>query len=297
MEKPKIVAFLGTGLMGFPMAKNILQQGHTVKAWNRSAGKAEPLAQFGGKVTASVQEACAGADFVISMLTDGNAVQKILEADKLLACLQPDCIWIDMSSTKPSEARAQAARLEPFDIHHLDAPVSGGTKGAETAELAIMVGGEKSIFEQTKPLLSALGRPVLVGPSGSGQLAKLANQAIVGVTIGAVAEAMLLLEAGGADPAAVRYALRGGFADCTILQQHGARMTERDFTPGGPAKIQLKDLNNVLVEANDLGLTLPVTKHIRDRFHNYVDHMNGADMDHSGLYLELRSQNGLKKEP
>ena len=129
------------------------------------------------------------------------------------------------------------------------------------------------------------------------QLAKLANQAIVGVTIGAVAEAMLLLEAGGADPAAVRDALRGGFADGTILQQHGARMTERDFTPGGPAKIQLKDLNNVLVEANDLGLTLPVTKHIRDRFHNYVDHMNGADTDHSGLYLELISQNGLKKEP
>ena len=297
MEKSKVVAFIGTGLMGFPMAKNILKQGHTVKAWNRSPGKAEPLAKFGAQIAASMQEACAGADFVISMLTDGNAVQKILEADKLLAALQPDCIWIDMSSTKPSEARAQATRLEPLDIHHLDAPVSGGIIGAETAELAIMVGGEKSIFEQAKPLLRALGRPVLVGPSGSGQLAKLANQAIVGVTIGAVAEAMLLLEAGGADPAAVRDALRGGFADGTILQQHGARMTERDFTAGGPSKLQLKDLNNVLSEANDLGLTLPATEHIRDRFKYFIEHMKGENMDHSGLYLELRSRNGLVTEP
>ena len=132
-----------------------------------------------------------------------------------------------------------------------------------------------------------MGRPTHVGPSGAGQLAKLANQAIVAVTIGAVAEAMLLLERGGADPAAVRAALQGGFADSVILQQHGERMTAGNFVPGGPAKFHLKDLNNGLNEAAQLGVTLPVTQHIRDRFKYFVEHMDGADTDHSGLYLEL----------
>ena len=137
-----------------------------------------------------------------------------------------------------------------------------------------------------------MGRPVLVGPSGSGQLAKLANQGIVGVTIGAVAEAMLLLQRGGADPAAVRDALKGGFADSTILQQHGERMTSGNFVPGGLSKFQLKDLNNVMAEAEGLGLSLPMTEGVRDRFAHFVEAMDGADQDHSGLYLELLQRNG-----
>jgi 2-hydroxy-3-oxopropionate reductase len=136
-----------------------------------------------------------------------------------------------------------------------------------------------------------MGRAVHVGPSGSGQLSKLANQAIVAVTIGAVAEAMLMLEEGGANPAAVRDALRGGFADSTILQQHGTRMTTGDFAPGGLSKLQLKDLNNVLAEAGHLDLTLPVTQHIRDRFDHFVHKMDGAELDHAGLYLELKARN------
>ena len=295
MEKPINVAFLGTGLMGFPMAQNILKSGHNVTVWNRSSGKAEPLLDFGAKIAQTPTDAIDGAEVIISMLSDGAAVQGILDSHKLQAALVRKSIWIDMSSTKPAEARAQALTLKSLGVDHLDAPVSGGTKGAEGASLAIMAGGQAAAFETAKPVLSAMGRPVHVGPSGSGQLAKLANQAIVGVTIGAVAEAMLMLEAGGADPASVRDALRGGFADGTILRQHGARMTEGDFTPGGPSKLQLKDLNNVLSEAKDLGLTLPVTEHIRDRFKYFVDQMQGENLDHSGLYLELKAQNGLNE--
>ena len=293
MEETKNIAFLGTGLMGFPMAQNILKSGYNVTVWNRSPAKADPLLDFGAKIAATPTEATEGAEIIITMLSDGAAVQEILERDKLKASLAENSIWIDMSSTKPADARTQALILKPLGVEHLDAPVSGGTAGAESASLAIMVGGHAAAFEAASPVLSAMGRPVHVGPSGAGQLAKLANQAIVGVTIGAVAEAMLMLEAGGADPASVRDALRGGFADGTILQQHGARMTDRNFTPGGPSKLQLKDLNNVLSEAKDLGLTLPVTEHIRDRFKYFVDQMQGENLDHSGLYLELKAQNEL----
>ena len=295
MQEPKNIAFLGTGLMGFPMAKNILKSGHNVTVWNRSSGKAGPLIEFGAKIASTPFDAIESAQVIITMLSDGVAVQQVLERDKLKASLMRNSIWIDMSSTKPSDARTQALILKPHGIDHLDAPVSGGTKGAESARLAIMVGGQATVFKTVNTVLCAMGRPVHVGPSGAGQLAKLANQAIVGVTIGAVAEAMLMLEAGGADPASVRDALRGGFADGTILQQHGARMTEGNFTPGGPSKLQLKDLNNVLSEAKDLGLTLPVTEHIRDRFKYFVDQMQGENLDHSGLYLELKAQNGLNE--
>ena len=295
MQESKNIAFLGTGLMGFPMVQNILKSGHKVTVWNRSSGKADPLFEFGAKIAVTPTEAIKGAEVIITMLSDGAAVQEILESDKLKASLVQNSIWIDMSSTKPADARTQALILKPFGVEHLDAPVSGGTAGAESASLAIMVGGHAAAFKTANPVLSAMGRPVHVGPSGAGQLAKLANQAIVGVTIGAVAEAMLMLEVGGADPASVRDALRGGFADGTILQQHGARMTDGNFTPGGPSKLQLKDLNNVLSEAKDLGLTLPVTEHIRDRFKYFVDQMQGENLDHSGLYLELKAQNGLNE--
>ena len=156
-----------------------------------------------------------------------------------------------------------------------------------------MVGGDSANVDRARPVLEAMGRPVHVGPTGAGQLSKLCNQAIVAVTIGAVAEAMLLAEQGGADPAALREALKGGFADSTILQQHGERMTTGNFVPGGLSKFQLKDLDNVLVESAGLGLGLPMVEGVRDRFAHFVEHMDGADKDHSGLYLELRARNGM----
>ena len=277
--------------MGLPMAKHLLAAGHQVVVWNRTPAKAAALTDNGGVVAETPEQAVQDADLIITMLSDGAVVDAILQAPELQAALQQGSLWVDMSSTQPVQARAQSARLEKLGIAHLDAPVSGGTKGAEAASLAIMVGGQEETFLAALPILSIMGRPVHVGPSGSGQLAKLANQAIVAVTIGAVAEAMLLLDKGGADPAAVRDALRGGFADSTILQQHGTRMTTGNFAPGGLSKLQLKDLNNVLSEAQNVNLSLPVTQHIRDRFDHFVHQMGGADLDHAGLYLELQSRN------
>ena len=290
----KRIALLGTGLMGAPMARNLLAAGHPVQVWNRSVDKAQALAKDGAVVCESPVQVVAQADVVITMLSDGSAVGGLITDTAVTDAMKAGAIWLDMSSIKPQEARAQAAHLTGLGFGHLDAPVSGGTKGAEGASLAIMVGGDAVTFSQAEPVFKAMGRPVHVGPSGAGQLSKLANQAIVAVTIGAVAEAMLLIEQGGADPAAVRAALKGGFADSVMLQQHGERMTTGNFIPGGLTKFQVKDLDNLLGEAEQLKLELPVSQHIRDRFAHFSENMNGADQDHSGLYLELKARNGLE---
>ncbi|CTQ50376.1 NAD(P)-dependent oxidoreductase [Jannaschia donghaensis] len=285
------LTLLGTGLMGGPMSRNLLQAGHDLTVWNRSRAKAEPLADVGATVRDTPAQAVTGSSIVISMLSDGPASGDIQAA--AMDAFAPGAIWVEMGSIKPEEARAHAARFADRGIGYVDAPVSGGTKGAEGATLAIMAGGEAETFAAVRDVLSDLGRPVHVGPVGAGQLSKLANQAIVACTIGAVAEAMLLLERGGADPAAVRDALKGGFADSTILQQHGRRMTEGDFVPGGLTKFQIKDLDNTLAEAASLDLTLPTVQAINDRFKVLRDDMDGGDMDHSALYLQLRALNGL----
>ena len=289
-----VVAVFGTGLMGAPMARNLLKGGFPVRAWNRTPAKAAALESDGATVAGSPEEAAEGADFVLTMLSNGEATGAMVS--RIGPSLAPGTIWLDMSSTKPDEARSQADALRQRGNSHLDAPVSGGTRGAESGSLAIMVGGEANAFARARPVFEAMGRPVHVGPSGAGQLAKLANQAIVAIAIGAVAEAMLLLETGGADAAAVRTALRGGFADSTILQQHGQRMTERDFEPGGHSSNQLKDLDNVMAEAGSLGLQLPLTKEIRERYRFFCNEMGGMAKDHSGLFLELRRRNGLEDE-
>jgi 2-hydroxy-3-oxopropionate reductase len=274
------------------MARNLLKAGHSVSVWNRTLAKAEALSGDGARVAASPADAVSDAELVITMLSDGVATGAMVADADVRAALWAGALWVDMSSTKPAEARAQADSLSVQGIGHLDAPVSGGTKGAEAGTLAIMAGGPADAFATAEPVLKAMGRPVHVGPAGAGQLAKLANQLVVAVTIGAVAEAMLLLQDGGADPVAVRNALKGGFADSTILQQHGARMTEGAFEPGGLSKFQLKDLENVLGEARSLGLKLPLTQEVRDRFDRFCSDLQGAEKDHSGLYLELLDQNG-----
>jgi 2-hydroxy-3-oxopropionate reductase len=289
---PKIT-LIGTGLMGTPMSRNLMSAGFDLTVWNRSAHRAAPLVEAGAKTAATAAEAITGADVLITMLSDGYATEALLADTGFHAALTKGMIWIDMSSAKPEHARAQSAQLAEIGVAHLDAPVSGGTKGAEAASLAIMVGGEASVFDAALPVLDAMGRAVHVGPSGAGQLCKLANQTIVAVTISAVAEATLLAEKGGADPAAFRAALKGGFADSVILQQHGARMSEGNFEPGGLSKFQLKDLDNTLAEAKSLGLALPSTQAVRDRFAHFVENMDGADLDHSGLYLELKQRNDL----
>lgn len=293
MSQPRKITLIGTGLMGVPMTRNLMAAGHDLTVWNRNAERAAPLVKEGAKTAPTAAEAVADAKMIISMLSDGFATQALLSDTSLQGALSPGMIWIDMSSAKPEHAREQARLLAKFGVEHLDAPVSGGTKGAEAASLAIMAGGERTTFEKVTSVLEAMGRPVHVGPSGAGQLCKLANQTIVAVTISAVAEATLLAQKGGADPAALRAALKGGFADSVILQQHGERMSEGNFAPGGLSKLQLKDLDNTLAEAGAMGLQLPATQAVRDRFEYFIDEMNGGDLDHAGLYLELKKRNGL----
>ena len=287
------ITFIGTGLMGAPMARNLMQAGHLLTVWNRTADKAAALVAAGAKTKPTVAEAVAGADVVISMLSDGYATGPMVADPDLRAALGAGTVWIDMSSSKPEHARDNRDALASLGVDYLDAPVSGGTRGAEAGTLAIMVGGEAETCAAMAPVLEAMGRPVHVGPCGSGMLTKLANQTIVAVTIAAVAEATLLAERGGADPAALRQALKGGFADSVILQQHGERMSEGNFVPGGLSRFQLKDLDNVLSEAEALSLELPSTQQVRDRFAHLCEEMAGGDLDHSALFLELKGRNGL----
>ena len=293
MSSPSKIAFIGIGLMGNHMARNLLNAGHEVFVWNRTLAKANALAGDGAIICARPEDAVSQADFIILMVSDGPTVQSILFDQNLAGAMKKGAIVIDMSSIKASEARQHKALLADKGMRHLDAPVSGGTKGAEAGSLAIMVGGDEADFADCVELFAPMGRAVHVGPSGAGQLSKLANQAIVGVTIGIVAEAMLFVEKGGANPAAVREALKGGFADSTILQQHGLRMTIGDFVPGGPSRCQVKDMTNVLDEAAADDLRLPLTEEVRDRFKKLVDEMDGGDLDHSALYLELLARNGI----
>lgn len=289
------IAFLGLGLMGGPMARNLARAGFDLKVWNRSPGKAEALAEAGARAVPTPAEAVLRADIVITMLSDGAAVEDVLFGQGAVGAMAPGALVVDMSSIKPREARDHAGRLAGRGIDHLDAPVSGGTAGAEAAGLAIMAGGSPAAFARAEPVLKAMGRPVLVGPSGAGQLSKLANQAIVAIAIGAVAEATLLVREGGADPGLFRQALAGGFADSTVLRQHGRRMESGDFTPGGRSSIQLKDLDNILEEARVLGLDLPLVLALRERFHRLVHDLGGGDLDHAALFIELLDANGLAR--
>lgn len=286
------IAFLGTGLMGGPMVKNLASAGYEITAWNRTSSKAEFLLQFGVDVKGLAADAVKNADVVVSMLSNGDASAQMQSDKDVQISLSSNATWIEMGSIKPDESRLHSKKLAELGVNYLDAPVSGGTKGAENGTLAIMVGGERSVFKKVKNVFAPMGRAVFVGPTGSGQLAKLANQAIVAITIGAVAEATLLLEEGGADVGAVRDALLGGFADSTILQQHGKRMSERNFDPGGPSRLQLKDLKNILAEAKALNVDLPFSIAAHDRFSRLVNSLNGSELDHSALFLELLETNG-----
>lgn len=287
------IALLGTGMMGYPMARRLCEAGHEVHVWNRTRAKAEGLAAHGATVHDEAADAVRGAEFVVTMLEHGPIVEQVLFGAGVAAAMNPGTVVIDMSSIKPAEARDHAERLGGMGVTHLDAPVSGGTLGAEAGTLAIMAGGKATTFERAKPVFAPLGRATLVGPSGAGQLAKLANQMIVGITIGAVAEALLLCEKGGADPAKVKEAITGGFADSRILQVHGQRMVERDFAPRGRMTVQLKDMRNALDTAAGLGFTAPITGLLEQLYADGVAH-GFSDLDQSGLFAELARRNGMK---
>ena len=281
------IVVIGIGLMGRPMALRLLNAGFTVRVWNRSPEKAAALSDAGAQPVNSLTEAVHGASLVISMLEAGAAVGQVIEA--ALPALAPGALWIDMSSTAHAEALAFHARLAQHGCHFLDAPVSGGVAGAEAGNLAIMAGGALEDFARAEPVLAAMGRATLVGPAGSGQVAKLCNQLIVGATLNIVAEALLLAQSAGADPAAVRAAIRGGFAESRILEMHGQRMLDRNFMPGGQVKSQLKDLRNVLAAAADAGVVLPMAALVTEAYQSIEGEYPQAD--HSAALLALEKKN------
>ena len=286
----KKIGFIGIGLMGLPMAKNLLKAGYELKAFNRTESKAEPLKEFGGKISKSIEEVVSDNDVVITMLTDDNSVDAVMNSREFLDNLKVDATVIDMSSVKPTTAISHGNNLKSKNINYLDSPVSGGTIGAEEASLAIMVGGEQKVFDDVSDVLKAMGNPTLVGPLSSGQVSKLANQIIVGLTIGAVAEAVTLCEKAGANPNKMIKALSGGWADSKILQTHGKRMIEKDFTPKGRTSVHLKDMNNILECANSYNTHLPISNLVKEMYKSLVKNGHG-ETDHSSLYKEIERIN------
>jgi len=287
------IAFIGTGLMGYPMASNLLKKKLNLKVFSRTIDKAKPLEKLGAVVSNSLGEAVKDTDIIITMLTDDAAVEKVLGDKEFLNNLKPLSTVIDMSSIKPKIAIQYGKILEEKGINFLDAPVSGGTIGAEDGSLAIMVGGDQKVFDYALDTLKIMGNPTLVGPIGSGQVSKLANQIIVGVTIGAVAEAITLCEKAGVDANKFIKALSGGFADGKILQNHGKRMIDKDFSPKGKVSTHLKDMNNILECAGDFDTKLPISSLIKEMFNSLVERGNDND-DHSALYKEIENQNKTK---
>ena len=289
LEPPARIGFIGTGLMGAPMAANLIRAGFRVQVWNRTASRCDPLLELGATLTTSPAEAARGVEATLTMLESGASVTEVLVGG-LLAALGPGSTLIDMSSIAPAISEDHAKLVTARGVRYIDAPVSGGTLGAQNAKLAIMAGGFEEDIESARAIFSALGSVTHVGPHGRGQLCKLVNQAVVAISIGAVSEGLLLAAKGGADPAKVREAIMGGFCQSRILELHGQRIIERNFTPGGTVKNQIKDLNAVLEVAQRLGIELPLTGRVRELF---VDHANaGGEMnDHSALYLQLEAMN------
>jgi 2-hydroxy-3-oxopropionate reductase len=283
----KTVGFIGTGLMGLPMAKNILSKKFKLNVWNRTPGKTLELQKKGAKVFKDIKDLVQNSKVIVSMLANDDVCKEIL-IKKIQPHLQKGQIVIDMSSTTQNTALEIGKALKKKEAIFLDAPVSGGTIGAENGTLAIMVGGDKKIFNTVMPLFKSMGTAIYVGKNGCGQVAKLANQTIVGISIGAVSEALILAEAAGADPKAVREIMLRGFAGGPILKNHGLRILTKNFKPGGKASTQLKDMNNIIATAKKYKLNLPIAKKVQELYAKTVK-SGRANLDHSALYLFIKA--------
>jgi len=286
------IGFIGLGLMGKPMALNLQKAGAHLVVHNRSKGVIDELTNGGTSPTVgaglSPADVASRAQAIILMLPDTDTVKRIVENEGgVLNGLQPGVLLIDMGTTEATVTRTLAERVEQAGGQYVDAPVSGGTIGAENATLSIMAGGSDTAIERARPILEVMGsRVVHVGPIGTGQVAKAANQVIVGLTISAVGEALKLAERAGADPARVREALKGGFADSRILEVHGQRMISGDFKPGGKCVTQRKDLFQALKLGQEYGLALPTTAHVMDQYDRVIAAGFG-DLDHAALIKVL----------
>ncbi|MDE0369190.1 MAG: 2-hydroxy-3-oxopropionate reductase [bacterium] len=278
------IGFVGTGIMGRPMARRLQKAGHQLFIVRHRAAPPQELLDAGAVLVESATALAEASDVVFTMVPDTAAVEDALFREQGVAAgLSPGKVVVDMSSISPSASKVFAERIRRLGCEYLDAPVSGGDMGARDGTLSIMVGGDRDAYERVKPLFDVVGRTVtLVGGAGAGQLCKVANQMIVGINIAAVSEALVLASKAGLDPVRVREALLGGFASSRILEVHGQRMIDRAFKPGGRIELHQKDLGLALAEAEQLGVATPMTTVCRDLM-DACAAQGGAGWDHSAL--------------
>ncbi len=294
----KRIGFIGLGLMGKPMARNLMKSGFDLIVHNRSRAVVDQLVSEGADPADSPKAAAASADLIITMLPeDSHVTEVVTAANGVSESIRRDAVLVDMSTISPTTARSLAAMVAARGAHMLDAPVSGGVEAASAASLTIMVGGKVEIFERVLPIFQKLGKNINhIGDHGAGQVTKAANQIIVGLTLQAVAEALIFAKKSGADPAKVRRAIMGGYAQSRVLELHGQRMLERNFHPGGKIRSHRKDINIVLAVAKEMDICLPGTAMISQLFNAVVAH-DGADWDHSAIVTVLESMSDVKVCP
>lgn len=287
------IAFIGLGVMGRPMALNLLRAGHDVVGVNRSSEKVRAFVDAGGRAAPTVAEAVADADVILTMLPDSPDVEDVvLGADGAFAGAREGALFIDASTIRPDASRSIADAARARGLRPLDAPVSGGESGAAEGTLSIMVGGDAADVAAARPILDVLGKTVVhVGPAGSGQTVKAANQLIVAVNIQALAEAILFLEAFGVDTDAALKVLGGGLAGSKVLDQKGQKMLNRDFAPGFRLALHNKDMGIITAAARQAGITIPLGAHVAQLVGSTVQQGDGG-LDHSGLFKLTAAASG-----
>jgi 2-hydroxy-3-oxopropionate reductase len=284
------LGFIGLGIMGKPMASHLVTAGHTVHVYDINSTPVKELAAMGAVVCHSSKEVAQQSDIIFTMLPDTPDVESALFGQNgIVEGIKQGAIVVDMSSISPAATKEFASRLNAQGIKMLDAPVSGGQIGAEKAILSIMVGGDCEVLDKVKPYFEIMGKKIIhIGSNGDGQTCKIANQIVVALNIEAVSEALLFASKAGADLKKVREALLGSFAQSKILETHGQRILERNFSPGFRIKLHQKDLDLALQGARSLGISLPNTSVTQELF-NAVAAQGGHEMDHSALVLALET--------
>ena len=278
------IGFIGLGIMGKPMARNLMKAGYPLVVHNRSHGAVEELSKEGAQPATSAEEVAARSEVIITMLPDSPDVELVYAGEQgVFAGAKPGVLLIDMSSISPVVARTLAKYAEQRSLDMLDAPVSGGEAGAIGATLSIMIGGKASAVERAMPIFQTLGKNIVhVGDAGAGQVTKAANQMVVGTTIAIVGEALVLAAKAGVDPAKVRQALLGGFAQSKILEVHGQKMLEHNFKPGFRIRLHEKDMKIAMAAGAEYGVPLMVTSQVAQMM-TAMKSMGNGELDHSGL--------------
>ncbi|WP_421827459.1 2-hydroxy-3-oxopropionate reductase [Larkinella sp.] len=284
------IGFIGLGIMGKPMALNLIKAGYPVSVLEKSSAAGE-LVEAGATAFPGNKALAQNTDIIITMLPDSPDVEQVVSGpDGVLEGIRPGALFIDMSTIAPSTARTIHQQMQEKGVEALDAPVSGGQVGAVSASLSIMVGGSEAAFQRALPVFQAMGKNiVLIGEPGAGQTTKACNQMIVGITIQAVAEAFTLAKKAGVDLEKMREVLLGGFAQSRILDLHGKRMIERNFTPGFKIKLHKKDLGIALQSGEEFSVPLKATALVAGQMQAAVEAGN-AELDHSGILLELEAR-------